>query len=194
MNASSDTPVDSAVPPTVTCHAHEGGSVFMPGFASPHFSMVQSPVQQSPLNFYGPYTTPSMYPPPYHQGAHHEAGNPFQTPTPYQSYYQPPVPFTLAFISGNISICIGCKNKYPKSPKPPQDLCIRHEEWRQFTPPNSSTPQSKFGNVYYHCRKECIWMRCPYFTSNDVQLPPEVVCNLTATHKQMLLTEFGLAI
>ena len=33
MNASSDTPVDCAVPPTVTCHAHEGGSVFMPGFA-----------------------------------------------------------------------------------------------------------------------------------------------------------------
>ena len=62
MNASSDTPVDSPVPPTVTCHAPEGGSVFMPGFASPHFSMVQSPVQQSPLNFYGPYTTPSMYP------------------------------------------------------------------------------------------------------------------------------------
>ena len=140
-NASSDTPVNSAVPPTVTCHAHEGGSVFMPGFASPHFSMVQSPVHQSSLNFYGPYTTPSMYPPPYHQGAHHEAGNLFQIPTPYQSYYQPPVPFTLAFISGNISVCIGCKNKYPKSPKPPQDLCIRHEEWRQFTPPNSSTIQ-----------------------------------------------------
>ena len=115
-STASDTSFENASPPTVTCHAHEGGSVFMPGFGSPHFNMVQSPVQQSPMNFYGPYAAHPMYPP-YHQGAQHEAGNPFQTPSPYQSYYQPSVPFTLSFISGNISVCIGCKNKYPKSPK-----------------------------------------------------------------------------
>ena len=161
----------------------------MPGFGSPHFNMMQSPMQQSPMNFYGSY--PGY--PPYFQGVQHEAGNPFQAPLPCQSYhYQPSVPFTLSFISGNISVCIGCKNKYPKSPKPPQDLCIRHEEWRQFTPPNSSTLQSKFGNVYYHCRKECVWMRCPYFTSNDLQIPPEI--ELTSIHKEMLLAEFGLAV
>ena len=154
MSTASNTSYENAASPTVTCHAHESGSVFMPGFGSPHFSMVQSPVQQSPMNFYGPYPGHNMMFPPYHQGAQHEAGSLFQTPSPYQSYYQPSVPFTLSFIAGNVSICIGCKNKYPKSPKPPQDLCIRHEEWRQFTPANSlSTPQSKFGNVYYHCRR-----------------------------------------
>ena len=68
MNSTMNSPVESAAPPTVTCHAHEGGSVFMPGFGSPHFSMVQSPVQQSPMHFYGPYAAHPMYPP-YHQGA-----------------------------------------------------------------------------------------------------------------------------
>ena len=42
--------------------------------------------------------------------------------------------------------------------------------------------------------EECIWMCWPYFTLNDLLLPPEVVCHLTATHKEMLLSEFGLAI
>ena len=102
---------------------------------------------------------------------------------PYQPYYKPSVPFTVSFITGNISVCMGCKNKYPKSPKPPQDLCIRHEKWRQFTPPNSSTPQSKFGNVYYHCRKECI-------AHTSLQM---IFTSLTSTHKEMLLAEFWLS-
>ena len=36
-------------------------------------------------------------------------------------------PYTLQFITGNISSCFGCKNKYKK---PPNDLCIQHQDWR----------------------------------------------------------------
>ena len=106
MITSSDTTSESAAQPTVTCHAHEGGSVFM-----------LSTVQHDTVTFMDPYAARPPYPP-YHLGTRHEAGSPFQSPQPYQSYYQPSVPFTLSFISGNIS-----------------------------------TPQSKFGNAYYHCKK-----------------------------------------
>ena len=29
---------------------------------------------------------------------------------------------------GNIAKCFGCHNRYPKSPQPPFDLCIKHQE------------------------------------------------------------------
>ena len=53
-------------------------------------------------------------------------------------------PFSLCFIKGNISVCIGCKNRYPKNAQPPDDLCICYQEWREFTPSGSETVQSKF--------------------------------------------------
>ena len=71
-------------------------------------------------------------------------------------------PFCLCFIKGNISVCIGCKNRYEKSPQPPNDLCIKHKEWREFTPVGSETPQSKFSNVHYHCKPQCVWLNPPY--------------------------------
>ena len=194
MSATANSALETPSPSTVTCHAHEGGSVYMPGLGSPHFNMVQSPVH-SPLNFYNsyPYPAQAVYPP--FQPDVQDAGNPYPPAHSYQlSYNHPPLPFILCFIQGNISVCIGCKNKYPKAPKPPQDLCIKHEEWRQFTPQNTAIPQSKFGNVYYHCRMECIWMRCPNFIPNDLHIPPEVVENLMPAHKELLQSMFGLSV
>ena len=43
-----------------------------------------------------------------------------------------PRSFALAFITGNISICAGCSNHYPKPAAPPYDICVRHTEWRTF--------------------------------------------------------------
>ncbi len=77
-------------------------------------------------------------------------------------------PYELCFIKGNISTCMGCHNRYPKSPQAPNDLCIKHKEWQQFNPQGTDTPQSKFSNVYYHCKPECVWLRCPDF--NPVEL------------------------
>ena len=102
----------------------------------------------------------------------------------------PGCPFTLCFIMGNITTCIGCKNKYRKPAEAPYDLCIRHEEWRQFISPSTSTPQSKFGNAYYHCKFECVWI--PNFLSSDLQVPPDLIGKLSMVHKQHLLSVFGL--
>ena len=157
-------------------HSQDSGSVFM---CSPRFSMVQSP-----MNFYGPYHYTAHSP--YYQRISNQARN------PSSQYYQPSLPFTLCFITGNIRVCIGCRSTYLKPPKPPHNLCIQHEEWREFTSPNTSKPQSKFGNVYYHCRKECIWMRCPSFTSSELYIPPEM--QLTSVHKNSILSVFGITV
>ena len=63
-------------------------------------------------------------------------------------------PFVLMFITGNIAVCFGCKNKYVKTLQPPEDLCLKHQDWHQFTQSNGE-PQSKYG-VYYHCKPECV--------------------------------------
>ena len=64
--------------------------------------------------------------------------------------------FVLTFIRGNISICYGCKQHYVKPVIPPNDLCIMHQEWRTYTIPGSPSPQTKFGNAYYHPNIPCI--------------------------------------
>ena len=107
----------------------------------------------------------------------------FNSPTPAN-------PFKLCFIKGNISVCIGCNNRYSKSPKPPDDLCIKHQEWRQFTPQGSDVPQSKYTNVYYHCKPECVWFRNPYFIPQSLQID-EVVDQLLPEHKS-LLSSYGI--
>ena len=76
-------------------------------------NMVQSPVygtlvQQSQM--YGSSPMYPMCPPPFRQDAVHGMGYPF-LPSPMPPC---PSPFTLCFITGNITTCIGCKNRYPK--------------------------------------------------------------------------------
>lgn len=136
----------------------------MSDYASPCFSMVHLPV-----SYFGPYSQYTCVPFP-------QAMSP-ESFAPHQQYYQPPTPFSVCFITGSISF--GCKNKYPKSPKPPQDICIKHKQWREFA--TGTKQQSKFGNVYYHCRKECIWLRWPIFTSAELYIPPEL-----SVHKELL--------
>ena len=172
----SQTPFDPSGSSAIPYHSQDSGSAFM---CSP-----QSNVVQSPMNFYGPYHYTAQSP--YYQGMSNQAIN------PSSQYYRPSLPFTLCFITGNIRVCIGCRNTYPKSPKPPHDLCIRHEEWREFTSPNTSKPPSKFGNVYYHCRKECIWMLCPSFTSSELYVSPEM--QLSSVHKDFILSVFGITV
>ena len=108
-----------------------------------------------------------MHPPSYHPGSFHQGYSHFahDFPYPYPYPYQPPPspsrmsnPYKLCFIKGNISTCIGYRNHYPKQPQPPHDLCIKRQEWRQFTPHGAEAPQSKFSNVYYHCKPECVCM------------------------------------
>ena len=95
--------------------------------------------------------------------------------------------FTLCFIAGNITTY---KNKYPKQSQAPYDLCIKHQEWRQFRSPTTATPQSKFGNTYYHCQLKCVWMWHPNFIASGLQVSSEIiVLSSQASHFQCVWTK-----
>lgn len=120
---------------------------------------------------------PSFYPPMY--STPYPLSSPY-VPTPASSYcgLDPTNggahPFRIHFISGNISVCNGCKGKYDKKVGPPNNICVQHEEWRTFTPQGSSDKQSRFGNVYYHCNITCIMAIWPSFIPSTVVVPVEV--------------------
>jgi len=155
-----------------------------PSFSPSHFSMNQ---------------TPPLFPPSYLSMNQSSA---YSTLTPSAHYFSwctshfsPSAysTFILCFIKGNISVCIGCQNKYSKTREPPNDLRIKKQEWRQFTPQGSDTPQQKFGNVYYHCKRDCVWPWCPFF--DPLQLDTsEVFDQLEDTHKEYLQTVFHVRV
>ena len=91
-------------------------------------------------------------------------------------------PFTLAFISGNIRVCRGCRQRFVKPPSPPHDLCVRHQEWQEFTPVGGSFPQHRYGNVYYHCNLPCILARCASFSPDQLDIPVSVLVRLLPVH------------
>lgn len=108
-----------------------------------------------------------------------------QSPSPISE------PFLICFISGNMSVCYGCRQKYPKPCVPPNDLCVQHKEWREFFTPGSGTAQARFGNVYYHCNVPCIQARCPFFSSRPLQIPALVAVQLLPVHTEFLAVRMG---
>ena len=141
-------------------------------------------VLQSPMygnQSYGPFHYGYA---PYYYG---QSSNVYQPLLPCPPPTQQPtftLHFSITFITGNITVCFGYKNKYYKNSQPPKDLCIKHQDWRQFTPSNGAAPQSKFGNVYYQWKPECIWLWHPTFTVKDVKIPQNTKEKFTAVHKQ----------
>ena len=49
--------------------------------------------------------------------------------------------FFVVFITGNISVCAGCHGRYTKPAEAPNNLCVKHEEWREFTTPSNPSLQ-----------------------------------------------------
>ena len=89
----------------------------------------------SPYSTYYPTMCPSSYQPAY---------MPYPTPTPtFDPTNGGLHRFRVHFISGNISVCNGCKKKYGKALGPPFNICLQHEEWRSFTPHGSSEKQNR---------------------------------------------------
>ena len=97
-------------------------------------------------------------------------------------------PFELAFISGNISVCRGCRQKYHKPPRPPTDLCVRHKEWQKFVDP-CGDQQSRYGDVYYHCNVACVQSRCPEFTPEMLQIASTMAIQLLPVHTEYILKQ-----
>ena len=161
-------------------------------------SVNYSPVTMVSVSSSSPLFSPPCYSisPPYLVSPPYSS-NPYGQYFPWYSspYNMPSItlfsPFILCFIKGNISVCIGCHNRYGKSREPPNNLCIKHQEWRQFTPQGLDTPQQKYSNVYYHCKPECVWLRCPYFDTQLLDIS-EVQEELEDSHKEYLKTYFNI--
>ena len=94
-------------------------------------------------------------------------------------------PFELAFITGNISVCRGCRQRYTKPATPPLDLCVRHKEWQEFLGP-LGTPQTRYGNVYFHCNIPCIRSRNPEFEPTMLCVHPSIAMQLMPVHTEYL--------
>ena len=123
---------------------------------------------------------------------HYPCTSGFTSATSSSPPITPFTPFTLCKISGNISVCSGCRNKYNKNSVPPDDMCIRHQEWREYTPPGSQVPQGRFGNVYYHFNVHCVWLHCSSFNPSQLEIPPDIIPLLEGSHKARLSAMFGI--
>ena len=76
-----------------------------------------------------------------------------------------------------------CGNKYNKPVLPPHDICIKHREWRTFTP--GGIPQSKYSNAY-HVNLPCIHHKWPLYTPHELIITPEVYEKLGQQHYDRL--------
>ena len=148
-------------------------------YSSPHNSLLMFP-QLPPTTLwpYSPSPSSSCFssPPFFHQPL---------SPAQYN-------PFILCRIAGNISVCAGCHNHYGKNVVEPDDMCIKHKEWREYTPQGSQVPQSRYGNVYYHFEPQCVWLRCSWFIPSQLEIPPDIHSQLGFSHKTKLSMLFNI--
>lgn len=93
-------------------------------------------------------------------------------------------PFTLAFVTGNIRVCRGCRQKYSKPALPPHNLCVRHKEWQSFGAVDNR--QTRFGNVYFHCNIPCIRAVWPTFHPEMLDIPTSVLVQLMPAHTEYI--------
>ena len=99
-----------------------------------------------------------------------------------------------SFFSDDSDECsYGCRKKYPKPSSPPSDICVKHKEWREYFPTGSATPQSKYGNCYYHCNIPCILAKCPYFQGKMLKIPPTEAAQLLPVHTDHLVNNMGFS-
>ena len=110
---------------------------------------------------------------------------------------EPTAPFHLAFITGNISICQGCKHKFPRNSDgtivdPPYNIVIRHDEARTFQNPSTGMMQTKKGNAYYHVYLNCVRSKWPNFDGKDVEIDQVIKSKLMQSHKELIYYNLGL--
>lgn len=71
-------------------------------------------------------------------------------------------------------------------------LCLQHEERHTFMSPVLPVPQSRFGNVYYHCNFHCVRTVWPQFLSSSVVAPSSVSICLLPEYQIFLYAYFGI--
>ena len=113
----------------------------------------------------------------------------------------PSSPFTLILLHGNISVCSGCHQRFPRKPTgeysdPLYNMAIQHMEPRMYNSPITGLPTSKIGNAYYHVYiyLPCLQSNWPALSASDVTVPSELRSILQYEHKQLLLRNLGITL
>ena len=127
-----------------------------------------------------PQSSPSIY-------------RPSALPTLIQPVFSsPPAPFRLIVLHGNISVCNGCHQRFPRKSTggvedPPFNLAVQHYEDRYFINPGTGLQQARKGNAYYHAYMPCIFLKWPQLTASSLVVEELVRHKLTEEHRQLLL-------
>ncbi|XP_062568607.1 uncharacterized protein LOC134230774 [Saccostrea cucullata] len=99
-------------------------------------------------------------------------------------------PFHLTFLAGIVKKCYGCGQCFSdRHRSPPNDLILKRFDHRKYLSPNSKTYKTTptLQNTYYHLNSDCCRRTCPLFEiSRDVIVHGEIMCQLTADHKNVL--------
>ena len=109
-------------------------------------------------------------------------------------------PFFVRFISGNIRTCQGCREslRLPDGtiPNPPNDIVVARLERRPYFDRSSGDwcfPRRET-NSHYHFKLSCVVKADPLFVPSTLQVPPDVIEDLTPDHLELVAAEFGLTI
>ena len=102
--------------------------------------------------------------------------------------------YVLSFCPAQVSTCYGCGASVKPSgriPLPPHDLVVVSNMMREYI--KDGQPMRKQANVYFHCERQCISRRQPYFMPSLCIVPPVIGMYLTDQHRQFL-NSFGMYI
>jgi hypothetical protein len=159
---------------------------------------------QSPQSYYNSYTMMNLGPStsdftsPYSWSNTSSCNPVFPSPSNFPPVFpSPPSQFHLIILHGNISVCYGCRAKFPRKisgeyEDRPFNLAIQHEEERQFTNPKTSLQQSKRSNAYYHVFLTCISTKWPTFNPFDLKVSADVKQKLTEEHVTLVFRNLGV--
>ena len=111
----------------------------------------------------------------------------------------PSAPFKLILLHGNIAVCSGCHQRFPRKPSgdyadPPYNMAIQHVEQRMFNSPITGMPTSRVGNAYYHVYLPCLRSNWPTLSGNDIIIPTELLPMLQPEHKIFLFQNLGIRV
>ena len=96
----------------------------------------------------------------------------------------------LQFCDPRVTTCHGCRQKirFPNQPVPiPHDLVIVTKMRRVYFE-DGQERVGKLGNVYFHCRADCVKKKQPLFSQESVTIAPNIQDLLTPAHQQTIRT------
>lgn len=94
--------------------------------------------------------------------------------------------FIVCFKFGNVSVCSGWRCHFGQSDK----LVIKHAEFRSLNSPVTGYPTSKYGNAYYHLKLQCLKLKWPGITAEEIVVPVDAASRLKDNHKGVLYRVF----